>query len=230
MTDACRALLGELIDHAPLFPPASLPLEEALADHRRARESPHAWMVRRFVAPASRLDELDGQALRLAVVEDEPFEPDERVEAVEGRDLRIAELGLETYVEGADLDEVEKAGVGAKIRCSPPPAVPELASFIRGCRARGIRFKATAGLHHAVRTDSEHGFLNLLAAVVFDDTEAALTESDEKAFRLNGDEFAWRGFTAGAEELAAARQESFSGIGSCSFTEPVEDLERLGVL
>src|SRR5215210_6672378 len=51
-TDACRPLLAGLIDHAPLFPPASLPLAEALEDHRRALSSPHAWLVARFVCPA----------------------------------------------------------------------------------------------------------------------------------------------------------------------------------
>src|SRR4051794_41915163 len=69
--DARRALLGELIDHAPFFPPASLPLDEALAEHQRARAGPHAWMLRRFVAPASRLGGLDGE-LRLGGVLDAP--------------------------------------------------------------------------------------------------------------------------------------------------------------
>jgi hypothetical protein len=231
VTDARRALLGELIDHAPLFPPASLPLEEALEDHRRARESPYAWMVRRFVAPASRMDDLDGQALRLSMVADEPFTPDERVEAVESRDPEYAQLVDEVYLEGVGLDEVEAVGAGAKVRCGgvTVPSPEELGGFVRSCRERGIRFKATAGLHHAVRTKSEHGFLNLLAAVVFGHEEDALAESDEDAFLLDEDAFAWRHRSAGADELAAARGR-FSGIGSCSFTEPVEELERLGML
>ena len=43
------ALLARLIDHAPMFPPASLPLEEALAEDERARASRvvvHARTVR----------------------------------------------------------------------------------------------------------------------------------------------------------------------------------------
>src|SRR4051794_41929495 len=82
--DARRALLGELIDHAPFFPPASLPLDEALAEHRRARAGPHAWMLRRFVAPASPLGGLDGE-LRLSVVLDAPVGLDDpRIEGGEG--------------------------------------------------------------------------------------------------------------------------------------------------
>lgn len=240
MPDARRALLGEFIDHAPLFPPASLPLEEALEDHRRARESRHAWMVRRFVAPASRLGELDGRQWPLAVVMDEPLEPPlRRVQAVEGGKREwLSGLAPEAYLEVPPgeierLDDlVEQSGLGAKVRCGGEsvPSVEELSGFVQACRERGIRFKATAGLHHAVRTDSEHGFLNLLAAVVFGDEEEALAERDEDTFRLDEEAFAWRDRRATADELAHAREELFSGIGSCSFTEPLEELERLRIL
>jgi hypothetical protein len=56
--DARRVLLGALIDHAALFPPASMGMEEAVAEDRRARSDPHAWMLHRFVCPASRLGDL----------------------------------------------------------------------------------------------------------------------------------------------------------------------------
>jgi hypothetical protein len=227
---AARALFSGLIDHAPLFPPASLPLEEALEDHRRALASPHAWMVARFVCPASRLDELDGQPLRLSVVADVDPILDERVEAVEGRDPRLVRLGRETYLEGVELDEVKDAGARAKVRCGPePPPVEELAGFIRRCREEGIPFKATAGLHHAVRTDGQLGFLNLLAAAVFGDEEQALAEEDAGAFLL-GDTFRWRDRGAEADEIARVRRDLFVSIGSCSFSEPVEELEALGWL
>jgi hypothetical protein len=58
VTDARRALLGALIDHAALFPPASMTMEEAVAEDREARGGPYGWMLARFVCPASRLDEL----------------------------------------------------------------------------------------------------------------------------------------------------------------------------
>lgn len=58
--DARRALLGRLIDHAAMFPPASLPMAEALEEDRRARGSAEAWMLDRFIVPASRLSELAG--------------------------------------------------------------------------------------------------------------------------------------------------------------------------
>ena len=57
------ALFTRLIDHAPLFPPASLPLAEALEEHRASVSGDQGWIVRRFVCPASMLAELDGEPL-----------------------------------------------------------------------------------------------------------------------------------------------------------------------
>lgn len=59
MYASVRALLNQLIDYAGLFPPAKLPLEQALAEYLHfKRSSPHAWMLGRFICPAARLAEL----------------------------------------------------------------------------------------------------------------------------------------------------------------------------
>jgi hypothetical protein len=58
VTDARQALLGALIDHAALFPPASMTIEDAVAEDRAARGGAYGWMLARFVCPASRLEEL----------------------------------------------------------------------------------------------------------------------------------------------------------------------------
>ncbi len=236
-TDVLRALLGRLIDHAPLFPPASLPLDEALEDHRRALASAESWMVARFVCPASRLDEIEGEPLRLSVVVDvQPERLDDRVEAVEGRGdpAELARLAPEAYVELPSperVEEVAAAGARAKVRCGPePPPIESLAAFVRSCRAAGVVFKATAGLHHAVRADEQHGFLNLLAAAVFGDEERALGEKDRDAFALDADSFRWREQEAGAAEVSYVRRTLLASIGSCSFSEPVDELRALGFL
>ena len=110
------------------------------------------------------------------------------------------------------------------------PSVEELAEFIRGCRDRGIVFKATAGLHHAYPTDAgEHGFLNVLAATVFGDEEDALREGPG-AFELDAESFRWRDRAATPAPLADVRGSLFHSIGSCSFFEPVGELEELGIL
>jgi hypothetical protein len=214
--DARRALLTRFFDHAPMFPPASLPPAEALAEDRRARGSEHAWLLGRLVWPAGKLDEL----------------PQE-----EGRALALVDAGKEVqgeavYLEGVPLDEVAAQGLRAKIRCSGErvPTVEELAGFVRGCRSRGLVFKATAGLHHAYATDAgEHGFLNLLAAAVFGDEEDALRERP-RAFALDAVSFRWRDREALPARLADVRGSLFHSIGTCSFFEPVEELEGLGVL
>src|SRR6185312_17007862 len=97
------------------------------------------------------------------------------------------------------------------------PSVEELADFIRGCRARGVVFKATAGLHHAYPTAAgEHGFLNLLAACVFGDEEDAL-RAPAGAFELDERSFRWDSREANAAELARVRADLLNSIGSCSF-------------
>ena len=214
--DARRALLTRFFDHAPMFPPASLPPVEALSEDRRARQSEHAWLLGRLVWPAAQISELpqdEGRAL--AVVDGATERQDEAV-----------------YLEGVPLEEVAAGGLRAKIRCGGQrvPGVDELADFIRGCRARGLVFKATAGLHHAYATEpGEHGFLNLLAAAVFGDEEEALREQPP-AFALDQSSFRWRDQEALPARLADARASLFHSIGSCSFFEPVEELEELGIL
>src|SRR5215468_4346959 len=87
--DARRALLTRFFDHAPMFPPASLPPAEALAEDRRARGSEHAWMLGRLVWPAAQIVELpQDEARALAVVEGASERQDEAV-----------------YLEGVSLDE-----------------------------------------------------------------------------------------------------------------------------
>jgi hypothetical protein len=242
--DARRALLAGLIDHAPTFPPASLPPDEALAEDARALASPHAWVLARLVWPASRLDELAGSERALSAVLDGPLPPAARVEAVEVRFRdELEQLGgraPETYVEipiddalEERLDTLAARGLRAKVRCggNVVPTTDELARFVRACRERRLVFKATAGLHHAVRSNGEHGFLNLLAAVVFaGDEEPALAESGAGAFTLDGSAFSWRGRAAGLQEAARARRELLHSIGSCSFFEPIAELEELGML
>jgi hypothetical protein len=244
-SDARVALLGRLVDHAPLFPPASLPLVEAVEEDRRARVSGSSFVLGRFVCPASLLERLPDVGRGVSVVLDGPVAPSSRVAAVETRpffDPGAGGAGVpeapDVYVEtplddGLEdrLDHLAELGLHAKVRCggSEVPGAAELARFVRGCRVREVAFKATAGLHHALPTSGEHGFLNLLAAVVFGDEEAALADDDPDAFRLGAESFRWRERSARPEELLAAR-ERFHAIGSCSFFEPVAELEQLGML
>ena len=238
--DARRAALARLIDHAPTFPPASLPVSEALAEDRRARADEHAWLLARLVWPASRLGDLDGEDDReLSVLLDggESVVPTQAppIEAVEthweaGLDALLGEVYVELPL-GDGLEEkvaaLAERGLRAKVRCggAEVPPAEELGHFLACCRDAGVRFKATAGLHHPLAAEGRHGFLNVLAACAFDDA-AALTGEVE----LDADGLRWRGREAGPEELARVRRDQLVAVGSCSFFEPVEDLKALGIL
>ena len=146
---------------------------------------------------------------------------------------------------------VKSAGGVAKMRTGGvratdiPPASAVLA-FLSACAAERLPFKATAGLHHAVRgpapltdrPDGERavmfGCLNVLLAALALGSGAArgdvlrlLEEEDRDAFRLGADSVAWRGTRFGVEEIARARGAFVTAIGSCSFAEPLQETRQL---
>jgi hypothetical protein len=268
--DARRVLLGGLIDHAALFPPASMEMPDAIAADRAARATEHAWILDHFIVPASKIGELPRDAPRLSVVLDGGEGDLEAVhdarltgrvvELVEARvdpawipdTQRLVEAqlgdGVRTFWElppsralAGEVAAVREARAGAKIRCGGAAGVPPVAgvaAFVAACRDAGVPFKATAGLHRAVRAGGAHGFLNLLAAAVFahaeglaaDRLEPLLAEEDPAAFTVDAGGFAVHGHRAGPAAIAEARRDLFVAYGSCSFSEPVEDLTALGIL
>jgi hypothetical protein len=267
--DARRELLGALIDHAALFPPASLDMPDAIEADRAARATEHAWILGRFICPASRLGELPRDVPRLSVVLDGGEGDLEAVHdaRLAGREVELVEARIDPawipdtqQLVSAKLGEgvrafwelapgrglsgavaaVREARAGAKIRCggATVPPVEGVAAFVAACRDAGVPFKATAGLHHAIRAGDAHGFLNLLAAAVFAHAEGLseqelvplLAEEDPTAFKVAPDGLTARGRHAGPAAIAEARAELFVAYGSCSFSEPVEDLIALGVL
>lgn len=58
MRASLRALLQGAIDYAGMFPPASLPLPEAVWNYLRYRTEPESGMLGRFICPVARLEEL----------------------------------------------------------------------------------------------------------------------------------------------------------------------------
>lgn len=111
------------------------------------------------------------------------------------------------------------------------PDEAELASCVAAAVRAGVPFKATAGLHHALRnTDpdtgfEQHGFLNLLTA-----TGAALrgAEEDELAGHLAERDAAT--VTERARALSPDVREAFRSFGTCSITDPTTELVALGLL
>jgi hypothetical protein len=111
------------------------------------------------------------------------------------------------------------------------PTPVELAAVICACRDRGLPFKLTAGLHHALRyTDPEtgfthHGFLNVLAGTL---TAAGGAEPADVAELLGSTD------PLPVVELVRGRRNQprplWIGFGSCDIDEPLADLTSLGLL
>jgi hypothetical protein len=112
------------------------------------------------------------------------------------------------------------------------PATATVAAWIDAALDRETPFKCTAGLHHAVRhrdheTGFEHlGFLNVLLAtrVAFDGgsvPDVVQVLDDHYANDLVA--------LARQSDLEGARRW-FTSYGSCSVTDPLEDLVGLGLL
>jgi hypothetical protein len=137
----------------------------------------------------------------------------------------------------AAADAVAEGGTHLKFRTGglEPHLFPDaatLAAWIDAALDRETSYKCTAGLHHALRhrdhdTGYEHhGFLNVLLATrrAFDGgtvTEVAEVLEDHYANDLVA--------LARTSDLAGARRW-FTSFGSCSVTEPLDDLLALGLL
>ena len=229
-------LLAGLVDDAGLFPPAWLPMPEALARFRAA-DSP--MLSGRFLVPADRVDELldslDGPIdvhLIGATSVEVPSDPRVTVKAVE---LRAGLYdALPCYLEGIEPAKLKGHGVLGKLRCGGAhiPSVDDIALYVRQCARHSIPFKATAGLHAAVRGwestngTPHHGYLNLLLAVSRalsgGDVPEVLASEDaaalaEEAVRLTPD------------QVVAVRW-LFHSYGSCDTSRPVADAQKLGLL
>ncbi len=149
---------------------------------------------------------------------------------------------------------VASCGQRAKIRTGGETAdkfpTPEnVIEFITLCAAAGVPFKATAGLHHPLRSlrrftyqpDSPsgimHGFLNVFLAAAFIrggmETGLAielLKDQKVEKFHFCSDEVTWRGHRLTARDVSATRRDFAISVGSCSFTEPIDDLRSLHLL
>ena len=149
------------------------------------------------------------------------------------------------------LDATNAVGFSAKLRTGGVeqnafPAPGEIISFIEACRERDLSFKATAGLHHIVcgtypLTYQENaakgemfGFLNvfLAAAYLHSGLPASvardlLVERNPSAFRFKEESLEWHGRELSVSQIRQVRKKFALSYGSCSFTEPVDELRAM---
>lgn len=199
--------------------------------------------VRPALDKVAALDAVSVAALEIAVPADQTV--DELFTALDG--IAAAAPGVDIFVEVPRderrpeiLARLVGTAYAAKFRtggivAEAYPDEAELAAAITTVVTTGVPFKATAGLHHAVRnTDPEtgfeqHGFVNLLAAVaaVLDgaDTDtvvSVLAERDGAALTAR--------LEALSDDRAAEVRRRFLSYGTCSIADPLGDLLDLGLV
>jgi hypothetical protein len=150
---------------------------------------------------------------------------------------------------------IGESGRRAKMRTggTQADAIPSAAHVVRFLRAivtQQVVAKATAGLHHPIagaysltyEPDAPvgrlFGFLTVLLAAAHighggSDADAVrlLTESNPTAFEWNDLQIAWLGpdgpVTFDRSALQQVREQAIVSVGSCSFTEPVDESRAL---
>lgn len=168
---------------------------------------------------------------------------------------------IKTYVEIPVADDpraliaaVAEHKLRAKIRTGGVvpeafPPVDHIARFIRECYTVGAGFKATAGLHHPLRSTRAltyqdngprgvmHGFLNVFLAAVFQyngltrgDAVTIMSAESPAGVAFGDDAVTWKDYSVTLGEIQTVRRRFAVAFGSCSFREPVDDLIQLGLL
>jgi hypothetical protein len=190
-----------------------------------------------------------GTALRmsaLAWVETRHDRLGEDPDAVAGGSGRMAGAPF-AYLEvprtgfDAALDLVGDTGAfqAAKYRTGgvTPEAFPserELAAFLVACAGRGVPFKLTAGLHHAVRSTTDegleqHGLLNVLVATRVAQTGGSVDDVAVPLALRSADPLV--GFVQHWDEgTCTGVRAAFRSFGCCGVTDPLGDLAALGLL
>lgn len=166
--------------------------------------------------------------------------------------------GLDIYVEldpSADLtqwfDRLAARKLRAKIRTGgttaaafPTPAA--IARFMKTAIDAHVPFKATAGLHHAVRGNYRltyqpdapeavmYGYLNVLLAAAAlragrssDAAEQVLQLTDRSTLHFDHERIRWGAFEWPVSVLQTTRTDDLIGFGSCSISEPAEEIRAL---
>lgn len=129
------------------------------------------------------------------------------------------------------------------------PSSFNLARFIKICAEEDVPFKATAGLHHPLRSVNKltyapdsasammHGFLNVFLAAAFaqngmdvDRLVELLEEKSPEAIQFGSGGVTWRDELVVRGQLRNSRNLLAIAFGSCSFEEPIEDLKKIGLL
>jgi len=153
------------------------------------------------------------------------------------------------------LEAIRRRNARAKIRTGGIsrdlfPSPSELGRFLICAAERQVPFKATAGLHHAMRWTypltyeraslfaTMHGFLNLIlaSAAAFagfrrEIVELILAEENKNSFHFDeGGVLSWHEWNFSSRLIYEMRYQFLLSFGSCSFLEPISEMKALGIL
>lgn len=152
------------------------------------------------------------------------------------------------------LETVAAVGARVKLRMGGVqadsfPSTDAVANMLRNLAVHQTSFKATAGLHHPLRSRhpitcvpnsslaTMHGFINLACAaalVLFgsepEEMSSLLDERDPDAWCITPHSISWRSHQWSTKQLCTVRREFLMSVGTCSFSDPIRDLEALGWL
>ena len=121
------------------------------------------------------------------------------------------------------------------------PSTEEVARFIHQCIQAGVPFKATAGLHHPLPNENpavpahQQGFLNVFTAAVVAahhdvDVETLVDLLDlTEGLSFEEERMQIGEFTLEREQIEDVRAARAISFGSCSWEEPLADLQALGL-
>jgi hypothetical protein len=150
------------------------------------------------------------------------------------------------------LRALKASGQAGKIRAGGVtedkfPATLDIARVLTRAARDGVAVKATAGLHHAIRgryrltyeaqspSGIMHGFVNLVLAATLllagrideDLADACLDDDRPEVFKLSGRAGSWLNGVVTYGEISDARRALLRSVGTCSFEEPVAEIEAL---
>jgi hypothetical protein len=207
-------------------------------------------------ADRSAITEFNARSTARAVVDAVECKP----ESVQRLDWLTEGFGheCEIYVEvaaAADaplwLERIAARGLRAKVRTGglTPDAFPspdDVLAFIAAAVRLRVPFKATAGLHHAIRgaypltysADAAHatmyGYLNVLLATAalreglpLSAAADLLQRADAASLLLADGAVRWGDVQISATAIRHTRAEHLTSFGSCSFREPADEYHGL---
>lgn len=130
------------------------------------------------------------------------------------------------------------------VRAEQSPSVEQVVCCITTCRDASVRLKLTAGLHHPYRHFNEsiqtkmHGFINIFTAALLGKRHKLnavtltkiIEDEDGSNFRFEEQILSWKDLSITTDQIEEDRENVIISFGCCSFDEPREDLQRLGLI